>query len=579
MVIKLKFDGETHYKNNELKQKEPNAIVFYKDGWNDYGYEVEFDVYYYDEIGKEHPIGLYRIFHSKEAVTDWNEIDLDIDTYSYLNSEDSKMALNDADLSKDEGFFSIASHDSFYEILYDLLGAKECKVVLDKLRDITSLENIEGILSAEALDSEGTELYSKVIFREGWWDEVKQVIAFQVDLRNLDKDLTIYNYNNEANIEKFINSTNKDNLISSFIFSDILTDGFLEGLIHKYKEIYNNFTPNEDYKFIKKLIETVMQQYNQDYSQLLAELEACVNEDLRNIYDGVEKIKEILRYKYNESDIFVHYTSLSTLDLLIQPKATQEDNENRVENKEKDKREKQDSVPQLRLSNTRQLNDPTEGNKLLNILFGDDNDFLKPLDEDYTPSTFYLSSMSKVEKTNSIDDSLPMWKMYGGNASGVSMTYDKAFIKAIIDSGVDIYKVWYMDSLKIENDSKIIEALNEIKNSFEELKNNKEKETLLQNGMALIESIRYLFKETSYRYENEYRIIKEENSSDKVLTEKFGGIAVPRLYVYLDLGKGKDLKYTKVTIGPNAEDIDFIAPYIKHCDRNIKVKKSKIAYR
>lgn len=62
MGIKLKFDSESHHRNDKLSQKEANSIVLYKDNWNDYGYQVTFDAFYYDKDEKEFKIGSYEIY-------------------------------------------------------------------------------------------------------------------------------------------------------------------------------------------------------------------------------------------------------------------------------------------------------------------------------------------------------------------------------------------------------------------------------------------------------------------------------------------------------------------------------------
>ena len=50
---------------------------------------------------------------------------------------------------------------------------------------------------------------------------------------------------------------------------------------------------------------------------------------------------------------------------------------------------------------------------------------------------------------------------------------------------------------------------------------------------------------------------------------------IPGLYTYIE----KELKYSKIKLGPKCDDIDFVAPYIKYVDRNIEVTKSQISYR
>ena len=104
------------------------------------------------------------------------------------------------------------------------------------------------------------------------------------------------------------------------------------------------------------------------------------------------------------------------------------------------------------------------------------------------------------------------------------------------------------------------------------------KEIYLKDSQSRILSefdiVRYLFKESKYEYEQEYRLIKECND-DEIEIQKYGEMQVPRLFTYLS----EKLKYSKVKLGPKCDDIDFIAPYIKYVDRNIEVTKSQIPYR
>ena len=99
---------------------------------------------------------------------------------------------------------------------------------------------------------------------------------------------------------------------------------------------------------------------------------------------------------------------------------------------------------------------------------------------------------------------------------------------------------------------------------------------LFFSALRLIDSIRYLFKEEDYSYENEYRIIKSyEGKEDEIITCDSSNSVIPGLYSYID----QELKYSKIKLGPKCDDIDFVAPYIKYVDRNIEVTKSQISYR
>ena len=141
-----------------------------------------------------------------------------------------------------------------------------------------------------------------------------------------------------------------------------------------------------------------------------------------------------------------------------------------------------------------------------------------------------------------------------------------------INNGIGIYKVCYdakEDSLEKEIDS--------IKLAFEKIKEkDDERKKYLSSALNLIDDIRYLFKESDYSYENEYRIIKSyEGKESEIFTSDSSNSVIPGLYVYID----KELKYSKIKLGPKCDDIDFVAPYIKYVDPNIEVTQSEISYR
>ena len=167
-----------------------------------------------------------------------------------------------------------------------------------------------------------------------------------------------------------------------------------------------------------------------------------------------------------------------------------------------------------------------------------------------------------------------MWKQYGDDAKGINLTYHSDYIQKLIDDGIEIYKVCY----NVKEDL-LEEEINAIESAFNEIKNygdDKEKEAIFLSALNLIDDIRYLFKDVDYCYENEYRIIKSyEGEEDVIFSSESSNSVIPGLYAYID----KELKYSKIKLGPKCDDIDFIAPYIKFVDRNIEVTKSQISYR
>ena len=109
--------------------------------------------------------------------------------------------------------------------------------------------------------------------------------------------------------------------------------------------------------------------------------------------------------------------------------------------------------------------------------------------------------------------------------------------------------------------------------------NENEKKDREREYIDLLQEIDFLFKKSDYSQETEYRIIantEDRNSTLKIESEYNGTHIFPFLYCYL---KDIKLKYSKLILGPKSINIDYIAPYVNHCDENIKIELSKINFR
>ena len=290
-----------------------------------------------------------------------------------------------------------------------------------------------------------------------------------------------------------------------------------------------------------------------NFDQLKSELETINNKDLGIISTSVNKIKDKLRYSPTTSDdSFIHYTSLNTLNFLLY------------------KTDDKNNYPRLRLSNARQMNDPNEGYTFLNLIGIEKEEFLET---DYATSPFFFASMTQTGNGQNLDDSLPMWKQYGDDAKGINLMYHKDYITSLISDGIEIFEVCYDFSKK-----SLDEEIKNLKSAFENIVNYEadKKNIYFSSALNLIDDIRYLFKDADYSYENEFRIIKSyEGKEDEIITGDSSNSVIPGLYTYIN----KELKYSKIKLGPKCDDIDYVAPYIKFVDRNIEVSKSQISYR
>ena len=312
--------------------------------------------------------------------------------------------------------------------------------------------------------------------------------------------------------------------------------------------------------------------------------------NLKHLDTSVNRIRKILtltsdEFTKNSKRKLGQYTSAKSLKYLINRDHLDKELGNKP------------GMRTLRLTNTNQLNDPKEGKIFWDILgkrVTDGNN--KSQIDDYDSSAIFLSS------TTASIDILPMWKQYGDDGKGLFLKYSTEYIKDLCDSDViQVRRVCYLrqrednENLEVKLAAFPGEDVKEKERKIsEELRKLKENPDGLD---ASIKDIVYAFKRMEYSYENEFRIfINLENMNDRadrVFFDDKPGFAVPFVYTTI---KNKDIKenintlvnnegddflvnYDEVIVGPVAVDIDYIAPYIKECDENIKVKKSKILYR
>ncbi|MCY7069015.1 DUF2971 domain-containing protein [Streptococcus oralis] len=261
----------------------------------------------------------------------------------------------------------------------------------------------------------------------------------------------------------------------------------------------------------------------------------------------------------------------------------------------------------LRLTNSKQLNDPMEGRAIYDYLEIEDSS------DCYQSSNVFLSSMT------TISDSLPMWKEYAEESKGAFLQYDKKYLQQIIEhESLEFVRIFYLNSTR-EDDSDIIQKLNDLKELIQELKtrHTEESRKVQSSIFKNLAKISYLFKVSDYEYESEYRILINFDDSeikgrlnpklkteDKIELEELkvlsGSIGLseneesgyddfrkyihlePRedgryaLFVYINL---LPLKYSKVILGPKVTDADYIAPYLKLANPDIEIESSKIPYR
>ena len=532
-MVEYKYFNKVY--KDVIKKNYLDSFVFFKDNWNDYGYYITFNVYYYGKDGDERYIGSYRIYEA--------EIEQEEDDYG--NKSIFKLTKNDFDKNQK---YSLARNIEFYQNLYEI-GLEDYNDFLVKNNDLTIID-----LPDEIRENEGAK---NALLRNDGITKSADIIDSNILLKEINSELNVGNcvsteenrqfiFNNLLVKLKNVHITERDkNLVFKIV----------EGCNYNFEllnDLVKYFLDNPDCNQYQNSIDILTELLKRaNFDQLKSELETIKNENLKIISTSVKKIKNTLRYsEITGDDSFIHYTSLNTLKFLLY----------KIEDK--------NNYPRLRLSNARQMNDPNEGYTFLDLIGIEKK---KLAETDYDTSPFFFASMTQTGDSQKLDDSLPMWKQYGDDARGICLTYHKEYIENLLKDGVEIYKVCYnIDELNHE--------IEEIKKVFNKIKDPKDVkgQNLFSSALNLIDDIRYLFKDADYSYENEFRIIKSyEGEEDLIITCDSSNSVIPGIYTYIE----KELKYSKIKLGPKCDDIDFVAPYIKYVDRNIEVTKSQISYR
>ena len=545
ILFKINWDDASYYNNSEKKEKDVDTFVFYLNDWNDYNYLITYTVCYYDQNLQEILLGNYRIYNQKiedqkERKFVFSQIEKDISGNNFYIFDGNYQIE-----SLNEMYYSLAQNISFYHKLYNL-GSEYYEKFLKVFRDLTVTT-----LPEEIKENEGVKY---ALLRNDGITKSAEIIKLNQQLKEIDENLNIGNY--VSGILEILKDGQLDGKKKKYISKIIKNCNYdlLDQLVRAYIENYDENQPYEGYKYVQSLIDET------DFEQLKSELETIEKNELKEISDSVNKIKNKLKYKPEDKN-FVHYTSLSTLKFLLYKPDKEKNDSNKFDDNK--------NYPKLRLSNARQMNDPNEGYTFLSLIGIEKNDLPKT---DYDTSPFFFASMTQTGGGQNLDDSLPMWKQYGDDAKGINLTYHSEYIKSLVEEGIEIYKVCYNH----KNDS-LDDEINSIKSAFDSIKeNDDDRNKYFSSALNLIDDIRYLFKDEDYSYENEYRIIKSyEGKEEDIFTSETSNSVIPGLYAYIE----KELKYSKIKLGPKCDDIDFVAPYIKYVDRNIEVTKSQISYR
>lgn len=527
-----------------------NSFVFlFNNGWNDMGFYSEFLILYVDNKAVPKQIGLVKLCNKEmklDNIYPYNEVYYFLKNDTLIEKELSSNILNN--------YYSIIGMDTYNSLLDVLKEDAEVTNFISELHEVSTLsndtineiKNYDWFKDSILRDSNISERRNKMIIS---FTELKNEIKI--------KENSYYALNNLSKLIRFPSKNDLEKIYNWVIkYYNYIS-------INQAKEIVLIINENKK-KTISQRNEIlrIFKIKFESYTDFLREIDTILNIN-QEIYTIIENIKDILRVR--EVDLLNlelgHYTSLSTVSKLINKDGSY-----------------------LRLTNGRQMNDPLEGKNLLEFIFNDSEHYWKPTKR-------FISSLTTKK------DSLPMWNSYAEGATGAMLIYDKNYLKEISTlKYIDIYKVVYIYLDSDENEIEIKSTdnlkgqdIDALMNNIDHLKtlinseiiglNENEKKDREREYIDLLQEIDFLFKKSDYSYETEYRIIantEDRNSTLKIESEYNGTHIFPFLYCYL---KDIKLKYSKLILGPKSINIDYIAPYVNHCDENIKIELSKINFR
>lgn len=525
-----------------------NFVLLFNDGWNDMGFYSEFFVIYVDDKAFPKSIGKMKLCNKEmklDNVYHHAKIDYFLKKDGFIERELSSDILNN--------YYSIIGMSTYNSLLEILKKDEKVNKFISELNEVNTLSNdtINEIQNYDWFKESILRDY-KIHEREN-----EEIVALTKLKNKLEIENTTYHFSKEFENLLENPSHNKLEIIYDWLKNTpfYMSSNLANKIVNIIQQIINNHTNKDIPIKILKILKIKFE----NYTDFVKKIDSILNENT-TFYKSINNIESILKVTDFSNLELGHYTSLSTTLKLINKNGSH-----------------------LRLTNGRQMNDPLEGKNLLEYIFGNSHN-------DWKPTKRFIASLTTVQ------DSLPMWNNYAEGSTGAMLIYNKEYLTDISKLNyVGIYKVAYISlnsenneieikskNLNEEEKSKLITEINSLKMLFEEetqKPNSDEKEEKMRVYFNKLQEIDFLFKKNHYSYEEEYRIVantENENIELEVRVEENQLLNLPFLYCYL---KNHQIKYSKLFLGPKSINIDYIAPFINHCDESIKIKRSKIKFR
>lgn len=538
-------------------------IVFRYDAWNDFGYNATFTAIY-----NKNELGLVKLYVPKveERAIASSDYSAQFDVYNYLrNTNNSKQKDTvwplEVKIYQDEVKLSLGSK-SYYSHIKEQIG-DEAENYLNTVQDamVIDVDVLEKYYNYPmvkySLRRNSQSIYDLIILAKKCKFEtidVLKIVTFEIDSIKALYDKAAKDFQEE--------------LLAIYDLDYEFADKLVEVIDSKHK---SDNLDDTDRGFLQELERRTIGK------PILLEKISDITSAEKSINEAIKEIKEsLILAKVPDDCELGQYTRLETIPLILNRKYV--DKNDLDEGTSRSIKHKY-----LRLSNSNQMNDPKEGKTLLNFLKLEDQQI-----KDYVNSSVYVSSA-----TSNLD-SLPMWKQYASDTTGAVMVYDTEFINMVCNNdNYDLVRVCY---IKWADDEIIDLAVPGIKDD-DEIESIKKNLTSLREEIAshpdnsekikgLLGQITPFFKNFDYEYESEYRIVsyQEKNKNTEVYIDSHSENSIPKLY--MDLKESKEPgdeslepRFSKIILGPKALHEDYIAPYIKFQNPDIKVLRSSILYR
>jgi hypothetical protein len=296
---------------------------------------------------------------------------------------------------------------------------------------------------------------------------------------------------------------------------------------------------------------------------------------LLTLYKQIDSLKQKLRLDTSTYNSVYHYSSLESITCLASFR--------------------DQTASRFHLSNVAYMNDPAEGDAFIDVL--DSFSLLSQVKqlksllygkESFTYRKTYLSSFSLR------GDFLPMWVQYANKGHGCcyeipsklfgkrDRSLERQAMKGKTKLDIErtdapvLYKVFYYDRKHItDEDQKIIDSCKVISNTLLSLKSYLSRKSIQSIITGMLDEVRYLFKSSDYKTEEEVRIIQTDYDNTSKLTDKKATPdAPPRLYLDLNF----DLKFSEIMFGPKVTNIKEWAAYLGNCSNVEKISQSSIKF-